>query len=117
MVALGDFRNALMHGERVHLPSAQRQYLEKGSPLVGEVSYDAKHRPLSTNASKHMKHVRTLLEGSEFRLQGLLPVKKPASGGGSTVLIANLEGDSRLSLLTPDGETRLSSFDLGHKVT
>lgn len=117
MTALEGFRSGLMHGERVHLPSAQRQYLEKGSPLVGEVSYDAKHRPLSTNISKSMKHARTIVNGSNFRLQGLLPIKKPASGGGSTVLIATLESESKLSLRTPDGETRLDGFDLGHKVT
>jgi len=115
MNALEGFRTGLMHGERLHLPSAQRQHLERGSPLVGEVSYDARHRPLSTNISKHMKHMGTIVSGSDFGLHGMLPVKKP-SGGGSAVLIATIEGESKLSLRTADGESRLSSFDLGHNV-
>lgn len=116
MSALEGFRTGLMHGERVPLPSAHRQHLERGSPLVSEVSYDDKHRPLSTNVSKHMKHIKTLSHGSDLMLQGILPVKKPAGSQGSTVLIATLEGKSSLSLLTQDGETRLSKFDLGHEV-
>jgi hypothetical protein len=58
MYALEDLRENIVRGERIPLPSAQRQYLERGSPLVGEIAYDAKHKPLSTNGSKHMRLTR-----------------------------------------------------------
>lgn len=120
MQALEDLRKGLMHGQRVALPSEQRHQLEKGSPLFGEVSYDAKHRPVSTNVSKHMKHIRTINGGSDIRLHGLLPGKtRTAQGksGGTTVLVATLAGESKLTLTTPDGVPRLQDFDLGHHVT
>jgi len=88
--------------------------------LVGEVSYDAKHRPVSTNVTRSMKHLKTVDTGSDVRLHGLMPVKKPydaKSGGGSTVFVATLHGESKLSLHSPDGEARLSDHDLGHHVT
>lgn len=118
MDALEGFRNGLMHGQRVDLPSPQRQHLEKGSPLVGMVSYDEKYRPVSTNVSQHLRHVKTIAEGTTIRLHGLLPVRHPSakSGAGQSAFVATIEGESKLSLHSQDGKAQLSDFDLGHHV-
>jgi len=118
MDALEGFRSGLMHGQRVDLPSPQRQHLEKGSPLVGMVSYDEKYRPVSTNVSQHLRHVQTIAAGTNIRLHGLLPVRHPSakSGAGQSAFVATIEGESKLSLHSQDGKAQLSDFDLGHHV-
>lgn len=121
MNAIEDFRENIVRGKRIPLPSPHRQHLERGSPLVGDVSYDAKHKPLSTNASKHLRFARTLASSSRIRFHGLMPVKRPATpgkpDGGPTALVVTISDDSKLSLFTLDGECRLNGFDLGHQVS
>lgn len=113
--ALAGLRTGVMSGERVPLPSTQRQHLGKASPLVADVSYDAKHTPLSTNITRHLKPMRTLADDVDVRIHTIMPLKK--SGGqkvGSSSLLVTIDVNNRMSIHTLEGDIRLRNFDLGH---
>lgn len=114
--AIENLRSGVMGGERVNLLSTHRHHLEKTSPLVSEISLDAKHAPLSTNTAQHIKLVRTIAEDLKVRLHSIMPLKKPAAqqGIGPAALLVTIDSESRLSLHTFEGEAKLKGFDLGH---
>lgn len=115
---LEELRSGILSGHRVELPSAQRQHLEKGSPLIGEVSFDARHRPVSTNVSRHFTHMLTLGEGQEIRFHTFMPLKKQASAaggkGGAPALIVAVTAQSQLVVFDLEGDALLEGVDLGH---
>ncbi|CAK0866707.1 unnamed protein product, partial [Prorocentrum cordatum] len=116
---LEELRSGILSGHRIELPSAQRQHLEKGSPLIGEVSFDARHRPVSTNVSRHFTHVRALGEGHEIRFHTFMPLKKQSSAaaggkGGASALIVAVTAQSQLFVYDLEGEALLEGVDLGH---
>jgi len=104
-------------GRRIELPSAQRQHLERGSSLVGEVSFDARHKPLSTNISKHFQHVRTLAQDIDVRFYTFMPLKRSASAQkqGPSALLVIIDSASKLSVFTPEGDILVNRSDLGHE--
>lgn len=105
---LEDLRSGVLSGRRVELPSAQRRHLERGSPLVGEMSFDARHRPVSTNVSRHFTRLRTIGEGTQVRFHAFMPLKK-----GSALMVV-MSAESRLSVFDLQGEALLDEVDLGH---
>jgi len=114
--ALESVRTNVLSGQRVILPAGARQHLAKGSPLVTEVSYSAKHRPVNTNTSQHIHWVRTIADDTDVRHMALLPLKKSASHSkGSTSLVVTVDDSSRLSLHSMEGDPLLEAFDLGHQ--
>lgn len=113
--SLEGLRNAIISGERIELPTTHRQHLEKGSPLVGDISYDAKHRPLSTNITRHLRLMRTIADEVDVRIHMIMPLKRP--GGqkvGASALLITVDYQNRMSIHTLEGDLRLSKFDLGH---
>mmetsp|Transcript_93061 Transcript_93061/g.170773 ORF Transcript_93061/g.170773 Transcript_93061/m.170773 type:complete len:645 (+) Transcript_93061:63-1997(+) len=115
MEAIEDLREGIMKGGRVQMPTTHRQHLERVSPLVGAVTIDQKHRPVTTNNSKHLRFVRSFATDMEVEYHSIMPLKKQASQkSGPSALIATISTAKRLSLFTLDGEVRLSDFDLGH---
>eukprot|EP00929_Paragymnodinium_shiwhaense_P047991 TRINITY_DN24331_c0_g1_i1.p1 TRINITY_DN24331_c0_g1~~TRINITY_DN24331_c0_g1_i1.p1 ORF type:complete len:584 (+),score=163.77 TRINITY_DN24331_c0_g1_i1:165-1916(+) len=113
---LEGLRSGVVSGERVELPSFQRSYLQKASPVLGEVSLDARHRPASTNFSRHFAEMKTVAPGSSIRLHSFLPLKRSSSSskGAPPALLVALDAESRLSVYSQDGEALLDTFDLGH---
>lgn len=111
--ALEELRTGILSGERIELPSAQRQHLERGSPLISEVSFDARHRPISTNVSRHFQHLRRVGEGTEVRLHLFLPLKKSGKAGASSLMVI-IDDASKLSVFSLEGELLLDALDLGH---
>ncbi|CAE8640827.1 unnamed protein product [Polarella glacialis] len=115
--ALEEIRGGIMSGRRVELPSAQRQHLEKGSPLISEVTFDARHRPVSTNVSRHFQEVRTIAPDIEVRLHGFLSLKRSSPGSSKNsipALLILISTTSQLAIFNLDGEALLEDFDLGH---
>lgn len=119
--ALEDLRTGILSGKRIELPSAQRQHLERGSPLIGEVSFDARHRPVSTNVSRHFKPMKTIASNLQVNLYGFLTLKKGAAGGspnpkaGPASLLVLVDSASKLWIFDFDGGALLEGFDLGHQ--
>lgn len=117
LVALEKFRTGVLEGKRVELPSAQRQHLERGNPYISDVSFDSRHRPLSTNASRHFKPMITLAEDSEVLFHRFLQRKEKGStnkGNASPPFLLTLAAQSKLSVWALSGNPALRDFDLGH---
>jgi hypothetical protein len=113
--ALESFRNGIISGDRVELPATHRQHLDKGTPLVADVSYDAKHKPMSTNISRHLRLMRTVAGEVDVRLHTIMPLKRPSGQKiGPSALVITVDTSSRLSIHTLEGDLRLSKFGLGH---
>lgn len=113
--ALEHLRTGLTSGDRIPLSTTHRQHLEKGSPLVGDISYDAKHRPLSTNLTRHLKLMRTIADEVDIRIHTILPLKKPSGQKiGPSALLISIDTLNRMSIHTLEGDMRLRNFDLGH---
>lgn len=114
--ALEELRTGILTGRRIELPSAQRQHLEKGSPLINEISFDARHRPVSTNVTRHFQRIRTLAPDAEVRLHTFMPLKRASSSrkGGPSALLVTVDIDSKLSIHNLEGDTLLDKFDPGH---
>ncbi|CAK0882187.1 unnamed protein product [Prorocentrum cordatum] len=72
-----------------------------------EMSFDARHRPVSTNVSRHFTPLRTLGEGTQVRFHAFMPLKK-----GSLMVVMSAE--SRLSVFDLQGDALLEGVDLGH---
>lgn len=114
--ALEELRQGILSGKRVELPSAERQHLERGFPLVSEISFDARHKPVSTNMSRHMQRLR-LIGDSDVKFYQFLPLKRPTSGGakpGPAALLVIVDTRDLVSLYTLDGECLIDKMDLGH---
>lgn len=112
---LEQLRSSILGGRRVELQSAQRQHLEKGSPLVGEVTYDMRHRPVSTNTSRYFRLARTVARHLEVAHHALVPVQLgKASGDAGDALLAIVDSSSELSVFDLDGRPLLENFELGH---
>jgi len=117
---LESLRSGVLSGERLDLPSAQRQYLERGSPLIGEVTFDARHRPISTNTTRHFQHLRTLAEDVVVRFHAFMPLKRVSTGSytasGPAALLLVIDDASRLSAYDPEsgGAPLMGPMDLGH---
>lgn len=113
--ALEDLRGGVLEGRRVDLPSAQRRHLEQGAPFVSSISYDARHKPVSTNVDKHFVALRTLGSGTKIRMHAFMPLKQSSSGKDApSALLLALTEDSLLSVYSLEGEALLEGFDLGH---
>lgn len=112
---LEDLRSGILSGRRIELPSAQRQHLERGSPLISEVSFDARHRPVSTNVSRHFTRLRVIGDTAEVRFHTFMPLKKGSSQKGSpSALMVIITEQSRLSIYDLEGESLLEDVELGH---
>jgi hypothetical protein len=117
---LEDLRGGILEGRRVELPSVQRRELEKRSPLFGSISTDARHKPVSTNASKHIMQLQTLVPDTRVKFHALMPLRRSASapsskdGAASALLLVIIDAESLLSILTMEGEVLLDKFDLEH---
>lgn len=112
---LEGLRNGIISGDRIELPSTQRQHLERISPLVADISYDAKHKPVSTNVTRHLRQIRTIAEEVDVRLHTIMPLKRPSSQKiGPSALLVTIDTQSRMSIHTLEGDMRLSKFNLGH---
>jgi len=105
-------RSSILGGRRVELQSAQRQHLEKGSPLIGEVTYDMRHRPVSTNASRYFRLARTVARHLEVAHHALVLVQLGKASGDA--LLAIVDSSSELSVFDLDGRPLLENFELGH---
>lgn len=116
LAVLEDVRLAALTGRRVELPSAQRRHLERGSAPISEVTFDARHRPISTNASRHFKPLITVAEQLQVQHHGFLTLRKSASSkaGGTSALLVVVDELSTLSVYDFDGEALLRSAPLGH---
>mmetsp|Transcript_136986 Transcript_136986/g.266544 ORF Transcript_136986/g.266544 Transcript_136986/m.266544 type:complete len:612 (-) Transcript_136986:154-1989(-) len=114
--ALEELRTGILSGKRIELPSAIREHLERESPLIGEISYDARHRPVSTNVTRHFQHVRTIAGNSKVLHHAFLPLKRSAAASQrmTSALIVTVDSEMTLSLNSLDGETVLDRLPLGH---
>eukprot|EP00747_Dinoflagellata_sp_TGD_P181589 gnl/TRDRNA2_/TRDRNA2_35472_c0_seq1.p1 gnl/TRDRNA2_/TRDRNA2_35472_c0~~gnl/TRDRNA2_/TRDRNA2_35472_c0_seq1.p1 ORF type:complete len:578 (-),score=138.14 gnl/TRDRNA2_/TRDRNA2_35472_c0_seq1:146-1879(-) len=114
--AMQEFRKGIMSGSRISLPSVQWQHLTRNNPAVSEVSFDAKHRPVSTNMSRHMVHMRTLAEGLQVKHQTFLTLKRSSkkSTGALSTLLVSIDSDWKLSLYSVEGDALIDRFSLGH---
>jgi len=113
--ALQEIRSGVLEGRRIELPSAQREHLEKGAPIVSEISVDARHKPISTNQTRHFIRQRTIAEGSRVAFHTFMVLKKPSgSKAGPAALLVTLDTDSKLSIYSMDGDVLLDRQDLGH---
>jgi len=115
--ALEEIRGGIMTGRRVELPSSQRQHLEKGSPMISEVTFDARHRPVSTNVSRHFQSQRTVADKLEVKHHAFLSLKRSTPGASKSAvpaLVVVIDIESKLSIFSLDNDVLLDSFDLGH---
>eukprot|EP00929_Paragymnodinium_shiwhaense_P118332 TRINITY_DN90265_c0_g1_i1.p1 TRINITY_DN90265_c0_g1~~TRINITY_DN90265_c0_g1_i1.p1 ORF type:complete len:656 (-),score=160.32 TRINITY_DN90265_c0_g1_i1:105-2072(-) len=112
---LEDLRVGLFSGARLELPSAKREHLERGADLVQEISFDARHKPLSTNMSHHFTGLRTIASHQQILFQELMPLKRPSSSSNAhAAVIVTVDSDQMMSLFTLQGDTVLELYDLGH---
>jgi len=115
--ALEEIRGGIMSGRRVELPSAQRQHLEKGSPMISEVTFDARHRPVSTNLTRHFQSSRTIAPNMEVLHHAFLTLKRSTPGAAKSAvpaLLVLIDAASKLSIYSMENESLLDKFDLGH---
>mmetsp|Transcript_28164 Transcript_28164/g.45275 ORF Transcript_28164/g.45275 Transcript_28164/m.45275 type:complete len:613 (-) Transcript_28164:97-1935(-) len=113
--SLESLRNGIVSGERVELPSTHKQHLEKTSPLVGYVAMDSKHKAVSTNISRHLRHIRNVADEVNVHLHTIMPLKRPSGQKiGPSALLISVDTNARLWIHTLEGDLRLSNFDLGH---
>lgn len=113
--ALEEIRGGILSGRRVELPSAQRQHLERGSPMISEVTFDARHRPVSTNVSRHFQSQRIIAADLEVQHHAFLHLKKSPGSKSASALLVLLDSQSRLSIYSLENEPLLDRFDLGHE--
>jgi len=113
---LEDLRAGVLTGKRIELPSAQRQHLEQGSPLMGQVTFDMRHRPISTNVSRHFKSLVQIGGGSEVRFQSFLALKRQSAAqkAGPSAVLVTVDASSKLAIWDLEGKALLEDFDLGH---
>mmetsp|Transcript_2312 Transcript_2312/g.5487 ORF Transcript_2312/g.5487 Transcript_2312/m.5487 type:complete len:620 (-) Transcript_2312:112-1971(-) len=116
--ALEELRTGIISGKRMELPSAQRMHLERGSSVISQVTFDARHRPVSTNMTRHFKLLSTVGDHAEARHFGFMPTKKGSGGSGGKAgtgtLLAVIDSLMTLSVYDLQGEDLLRNFDLGH---
>jgi len=115
--ALEEIRGGILSGRRIELPSAQRQHLEKGSPLISEVTFDARHRPVSTNVTRHFQSQRVVAPSLEVRHHAFLTLKRSTPGAAKSsipALLVLVDSESKLSIYSLENEPLLDRFDLGH---
>jgi len=115
--SLDRFRRSVASGVRIELPTAQREHLERANALVSEVSFDTKHRPISTNLTRHVHRSRLVANSTQVRLHVLMPIKPKtlsAKAGPFTLLVA-VGVDGRLSMHSvTTGDLLVNSMHLGH---
>mmetsp|Transcript_55053 Transcript_55053/g.98179 ORF Transcript_55053/g.98179 Transcript_55053/m.98179 type:complete len:605 (-) Transcript_55053:163-1977(-) len=115
--ALEEIRGGIMSGRRVELPSAQRQHLEKGSPMISEVTFDARHRPVSTNLSRHFQSQRSIGDNLQVQHHAFLSLKRTTPGASKNAvpaLLVVVDTESKLSIFSLENDALLDRFDLGH---
>jgi len=112
---LEGLRNGILSGERLELPAAQREHLEKGNSLFSEISFDTKHQPVSSNSSHHLTHESTIGADLQVRLYEFMSLKK-AHGSQNLpgALMVIIDEESKLSIHSLDGVAVVDRFDLGH---
>lgn len=113
--ALEEIRGGILSGRRVELPSAQRQHLERGSPMISEVTFDARHRPVSTNVTRHFQWQRVIAPELQVRQHAFLHLKKSPGSKSASALLVLLDSESKLSIYSLENEPLLDRFDLGHE--
>lgn len=117
--ALEDLRTGILSGKRIEMPSAQRQHLERASPIISEVSFDVRHRPVSTNTSRHFQTLGVIAPHVEVRFHQFMQLKKPTHSipgqVNPTALIIIIDAKSNLHIYTLEGLALLEDFELGHK--
>lgn len=113
--ALEEIRGGILSGRRVELPSAQRQHLERGSPMISEVTFDARHRPVSTNVSRHFQSQRVIATDLQVQHHAFLHLKKSPGSKSASALLVLLDAESKLSIYSLENEPLLDRFDLGHE--
>lgn len=115
---LEQLRRSILEGRRTEIHSVQRKHLEKGGPLIDELTYDLRHRPISTNSSRLFKHKTTAAPGAEVRLHTFASLRNPGEGGDAFLVNSVLMGitaEAGLNVHSVDGDELLSNFDLGHE--
>ncbi|CAK9011110.1 Splicing factor U2af large subunit A [Durusdinium trenchii] len=113
--ALEEIRGGILSGRRVELPSAQRQHLERGSPMISEVTFDARHRPVSTNVTRHFQRPCCNDAHFQVRQHAFLHLKKSPGSKSASALLVLLDSESKLSIYSLENEPLLDRFDLGHE--
>mmetsp|Transcript_74125 Transcript_74125/g.141083 ORF Transcript_74125/g.141083 Transcript_74125/m.141083 type:complete len:605 (-) Transcript_74125:170-1984(-) len=111
---LDRLRSSIASGGRIELPPVQRQHLARSTPLANTVTYDVKHRPVSTNRTRHLKLLRTLAAGRKAQQFAFMPLKSRSSKAGPTVLLISVDDEAKLSIHTLDGEPLIDAYELGH---
>lgn len=118
MHQLDEVRSGMMSGNRIELPSALRQHLEASKTILSEISYDARHKPVSSNFTQHFSHVQTLAKDTEVRFHAFMPLKKTSSpqqkAASPSGLLVVIDKHSTLSLYALDGAILVDKLDLGH---
>jgi len=116
VTALEELRSGILSGRRVELPSAHRQHLERGSQLISEVTFDARHRPVSTNVSRHFQQPRSIASDLAVRHHAFLALKKSQGSAKNAIpaLMIFVDAESMLSIYSLDNEPLLDRFNLGH---
>eukprot|EP00438_Fugacium_kawagutii_P022319 Skav221790 [mRNA] locus=scaffold4067:104399:111491:- [translate_table: standard] len=139
--ALEEIRGGILSGRRIELPSAQRQawisphltplcqHLERGSPMISEVTFDARHT--DCNAVKLCHWVLQILSNNIFKCHvfvfancderitevqqhAFLHLKK-SPGSKAPMLAPPAPPRSKLSIYSLENEPLLDRFDLGHE--
>lgn len=111
---LDRLRSSIASGGRIELPPIQRQHLARSSPLAHTVSYDAKHRPVSTNRTRHLRLLRTIGDDRKVEHFAFMPLKSKSSKAGPTVLLISVDDGAKLSIHTLEGEQLIDAYELGH---
>lgn len=111
--ALEDLRTGILSGKRFEMPTAQRQLLEKSSPLFSEISFDARHRPVSTNVSRHFESLGVVAKDVQVLFHDFLPLRR--SGPHQQALLILVDKKLKLHVYTTEGEMLLEAHDLGHE--
>mmetsp|Transcript_17847 Transcript_17847/g.39123 ORF Transcript_17847/g.39123 Transcript_17847/m.39123 type:complete len:621 (+) Transcript_17847:40-1902(+) len=108
--ALSEVRSAIVSGNREEMPSVWRHHLAKGSPLITDVTWDAKHPPVSTDAWLHLIPAGSVEVDFPVQQYSLVSLK----GQGKQAVLLVDEG-CKLWAFTSKGDNLLAEFDLGHE--
>eukprot|EP00928_Gymnodinium_smaydae_P002045 TRINITY_DN10717_c0_g1_i1.p1 TRINITY_DN10717_c0_g1~~TRINITY_DN10717_c0_g1_i1.p1 ORF type:complete len:646 (-),score=154.27 TRINITY_DN10717_c0_g1_i1:136-2073(-) len=117
--ALGAVRERLLSGRRLEIPSVQRHHLAAAAPRVFEVTHDWKHRPVSTNVSRHLRHVAAVLPDTKVSFFAFLHLRDSGGdtgGAAPRAILVALDSNSRLWVFSQAGEPLVQQMDLGHAV-
>eukprot|EP00927_Polykrikos_kofoidii_P050398 TRINITY_DN44317_c0_g1_i1.p1 TRINITY_DN44317_c0_g1~~TRINITY_DN44317_c0_g1_i1.p1 ORF type:complete len:657 (-),score=87.81 TRINITY_DN44317_c0_g1_i1:508-2478(-) len=107
-------RKRLLSGERFQLLGLERDHLSTGGQhSIEEASYDWKHRPLSTNLTRHFDFIKLVAADSEVLFHAFVRLKPAIRVNHESLLVA-VDAASTLSLYTLEGQTLISKVDLGH---